>query len=103
MRVYAHDGSGNLADLLKVSPLEHSSLGILISQNVSSYRGDHSPRFGSSQSQQRNCSFFVQEVTLGGPAYLSGKVQVFLFQSLSRVLSIFTFDCLRLSSYTFGG
>ena len=69
MRELVHDGSGNLCDLLKDSYMERSSLGILLSVP------------GQSVSLASLPGVIVRGLTLGGPAYLSGKVQVFLSQS----------------------
>ncbi len=62
MRQYTHDGCGNLADLLKDHQTERCTLGIHLSLPT------HVPQ-GVGPGQ-------IRALTLGGPAFLSGQVQV---------------------------
>ena len=62
MRQYTHDGCGNLADLLKDHQTERSTLGIHLSLPT------HVPH-GVGPGQ-------IRALTLGGPAFLSGQVQL---------------------------
>jgi hypothetical protein len=62
MRAFAHDGTGSLADLIKDNQAERSTLGILLTlPNVTN------PRYRPGQ---------IRDLTPGGPAYLSGQIQI---------------------------
>ena len=63
MRQFAHDGTGSLADLLKDSVAERSTLGILLTLPQNQFN----PRYKPGQ---------IRNLTPGGPAYLSGRIEV---------------------------
>ena len=66
MRCFCHDGSGNLADLLKDNPTERSTLGIHVTLPPD-VGVPLPPGFRPGQ---------IRDLTLGGPAFLSGQVRV---------------------------
>jgi len=65
MRHLTHDGSGNLADLIKDHQTERSTLGILLTMPTQNSRTPRGVRPG-----------MIRDLTVGGPAALSGMVRV---------------------------
>lgn len=62
MRQFAHDGTGSLADLIKDNQAERSTLGILLTL--------------PNQVNPRHKPGEIRDLTPGGPAYLSGQIEV---------------------------
>lgn len=65
MRHLTHDGSGNLSDLIKDHQTERSTLGILLTMPSVNSKTPRGVRPG-----------LIRDLTVGGPAYLNGMVDV---------------------------